>query len=109
MMLLTTTKTIEANTITQYLGIVTDTTYVGNYGTKGLSFKDMFKADKYYENYEKCVEDSKEEDFQQLKDNAQKLQAQAVVGITVDIEMMGGNGVSMVSVVGTAVRLSSSP
>ena len=104
-MILTTTNSVEDKSIISYLGIVTGTTYVVNYGTKGMSFRDMFKAQKYYDNYEKGIEDAKEAAFQKLKDNADQLQANAIVGISVDIEMMSSNGVSMVSVVGTAVRV----
>ncbi|NER19010.1 YbjQ family protein [Spongiivirga citrea] len=103
-MILTTTNSIDGKTISNYLGVVTGTTYVVNYGTKGMSFKDMFNSSKYYANYENGLEEAKEEAFQKLRDNANNQAADAVVGISFDIEMMGANGVTMVSIVGTAVK-----
>jgi len=104
-MILTTTNSVEGKQVTNYLGIVTGNTYVVNYGTKGLSFKDMFKSQNYYDNYEKGLEKAKEEAFQKLRNNAAKQNANAVLGISVDIELMSANGVTMVSIVGTAVQV----
>ncbi|WP_394747822.1 YbjQ family protein [Spongiimicrobium salis] len=104
-MILSTTPSIEGKTITAYTGIVTGVTYTLNYASKGLSFKDVFNTQKYYENYEKGLGEAKESAFQKLRDNAKKLGANAVVGISVDVEMMSTNGYTMVSVVGTAVKL----
>ncbi|TMM57983.1 YbjQ family protein [Maribacter algarum] len=100
-MILTTTNTIEGKSVSKYLGIVTGTTYVTYEMTK-MSFKDMFKQKKYYEAYEKGLEEAKEEAFQKLKDNAERLNANAIIGISVDVESVSGSMYTMVSVVGTA-------
>jgi len=102
-MILTTTNTIEGKTISNYLGIVAGTKYTSTYGTKGMSFKDMFSSKKTYEIYEKSLEAAKEDAFQKLKANAMKMNANAIVGISVDIETVPASMISMVSVVGTAV------
>lgn len=105
-MILTTTHSIQGHKIVDYLGIVSGVSYNSNYSYKGnkLSFKEMFSMSKYYESYSKGLEDIKEEAFQKLKENAQKLGANAVVGITVDVETMLDHNVNMVSVTGTAVK-----
>ena len=104
-MLLSTTPTLEGKKINEYVGIVTGVTYTLNHASKNMSFKDVFNTQKYYENYEKGLGEAKESAFQKLRDNAVELGAHAVVGISVDVEMMSTNGYTMVSVVGTAVKL----
>lgn len=102
-MILTTTNNIEGKTITDYLGIVSDVTYTSTFSQKGLSFKDMFSSTKSYEAYEKSLETAKEAAFQKLKMHATELKANAIVGITIDVESISESMVSMISIVGTAV------
>ncbi|WP_075341280.1 YbjQ family protein [Tenacibaculum agarivorans] len=107
-MILTTTNSIEGHKITEYKGIVTGISYNSSYTYKGtkMSFKDMFSMKKYYEAYELGLANIKEEAFQKLRDNAKALYADAVVGIKVDIETVSNSSVLVVSVTGTAVRIS---
>lgn len=102
-MILTTTNNIEGKQISKYLGIVTGITYTPIYGGKGLSFKDMFSSTKYYESYEISLEQAKENAFQKLKYNGEKLKANAIVGISIDIESIANTATSMISITGTAV------
>lgn len=102
-MVLTTTNSIEGKTISNYLGIVTGTKYTATISHKGMSFKDMFNSSKTYEAYERSLEEAKEDAFQKLKSNAAKMKANAVVGISVDIETVPSSMISVVSIVGTAV------
>ena len=102
-MVLTTTNSIEGKTISNYLGIVTGSTYASTMGAKGMSFKDMFSTKKTYAIYEKSLEEAKEDAFQKLKANASKMNANAIVGISIDIETVPTSMISMVSIVGTAV------
>ncbi len=105
-MILTTTNSIEGKQVTKYLGIIVGTTYSSNYtATKGMSFKDMFSSQKYNENYERGLEEAKEKAFEKLKAQAQEKQANAIIGVSIDIEMMSTTGVIMISVVGTAVSV----
>lgn len=103
-MIFTTTNNFENREITEYLGVVSGITYNLNYSYKGMSFKDMFSMSKYYTNIEAAIEEVKEATFQKLSDNAAKLNADAVVGISVDMEITTG-GAIMISVTGTAVKL----
>jgi uncharacterized protein YbjQ (UPF0145 family) len=51
------------------------------------------------------LESLKENAFQNLKDNAQKLEANAVVGIQLDIEPIANASNLLVSITGTAVKV----
>ncbi len=103
-MLFTTTDNFQNREIIKYLGLVTGMTYNVNYSYKGVSFKDMFNMTKYYSQIESAIEEVKESTFQKLKENAEKLNADAVVGINVDMEISAGGAV-MISITGTAVKL----
>jgi uncharacterized protein YbjQ (UPF0145 family) len=102
-MILTTTNSIEGKTITNYLGIVSDVTYTTTFKGTGMSFKDMFSSEKLYASYEKSLLDAKETAFQKLKKHAENLKANAIVGISIDVEPISGSMTSMISIVGTAV------
>lgn len=95
-MILTTTNTIEGFKIIEYKGIVS-----------GISvdiqkMKMTFNLEKYYQAIGESMSTVKERAFQQLKDHATALSANAIVGIKVDIELTSSNYVA-VSVTGTAV------
>lgn len=106
-MILTTTNTIEGHKIEDYLGIVTGIAFNSSYKTKdsSMSFKDMFKMSKYYQAYASGLESIKEEAFQNLKNNAKALNANAVVGISIDIEPLANSSTLVVSITGTAVKV----
>ncbi len=106
-MILTTTNSIEGHKISEYKGIVTGISYNSSYNHNGtkMSFKDMFSVKKYYEAYELGLEGIKEEAFQKLRDNAKKMDANAVVGIKIDIETVSSSAVLVVSITGTAVKI----
>lgn len=91
-MILTTTNNIEGYNIISYLGIVT-----GISTNKQSFFKD---------NLEDNISVAKEIAFKQLKENAFKLKANAIVGIKVDIEFLEQRYKTIVSVTGTAVKVS---
>lgn len=106
-MILTTTNSVEGSRIAEYKGIVTGISYNSSYSHKGnkMSFKDMFNMSKYYEVYAAGVEHLKEEAFQKLKTNAEALNANAIVGISVDVETLANTNTLMISVTGTAVSI----
>lgn len=103
-MIFTTTDNFQNREITEYLGLVSGMTYNLNYSYKGTSFKDMFNMKNYYSKIEAAIEEVKEKTFQKLSDNAEKLFADGVVGISVDMEISAGGAV-MISITGTAVKL----
>lgn len=97
-MILTTTNSIEDYKIAEYRGIVTGT------AVNVQKMKMTFNLQKYYASISESVTEVKEQAFEQLKANAEKLNANAVVGVTVDIELTTSNYV-VVSITGTAVSV----
>lgn len=97
-MIVTTTNSIEDYKIAEYRGIVTGT------AVNVQKMKMTFNLQKYYAAISESVTEVKEQAFEQLKTNAEKLNANAVVGVTVDIELTTSNYV-VVSITGTAVSI----
>ena len=97
-MILTTTNTIEGHPIQDYLGIVTGV-------SNNIKTAFSFKSAKNKSLFDDVINKTKEEAFQKLKTNAIKLEANAVVGIKLDIETEAGS-YFFVSVTGTAVKVS---
>lgn len=97
-MIVTTTNSIEDYKIAEYRGIVTGT------AVNMQKMKMTFNLQKYYAGISESVSEVKEQAFEQLKANAEKLNANAVVGITVDIELTTSDYV-VVTVTGTAVSI----
>jgi uncharacterized protein YbjQ (UPF0145 family) len=97
-MILTTTNSIEGFSIAEYLGIVS------GISVNMQKMKMTFNIQKYYAGISESISEVKEKAFQELKDNANKLHANAVVGINVDIELTTSNYVT-VTITGTAVSI----
>lgn len=103
-MILSTTPTLEGKTIREYRGIVVDEAILG-----ANIFKDLFAGIRDIIGgrsgaYEKELARAREIAFEELKERAQALGANAVVGIDIDYEVVGQNGsMLMVSISGTAV------
>ena len=97
-MILTTTNSIEGFKIEDYLGIVTGVAMNEEVITMGFSLS------KYIKKVQDSIDVVKEKAFQSLSANAKKLNANAVVGIKVEIELTTTN-YAMVSVTGTAVKV----
>ena len=97
-MILTTTNSIDGFTIAEYRGIVSGT------ALNVQKMKMTFNMQKYYAGVSESISEVKEQALEQLKVNAEKLNANAVVGIQVDIELTATNYVA-ISVTGTAVSI----
>ena len=106
-MIITTTPSIEGQTITTYHGVVTGEAVLG-----ANLFKDMFAGLRDIVggrsgSYERELRKAREVAFRELEEAAQRLGANAVVGVDIDYEVLGEtNGMLMVSVSGTAVTVS---
>ena len=96
-MVLTTTNTIEGHKIQDYLGIVTGV-------SSNIKTSFSFKTEKNMNMISDIINKAKEEAFQNLKDNAIKLKANAIVGIQLDMETVSGS-YFFVSITGTAVKV----
>lgn len=105
-MVLTTTPQVEGKTITEYLGIVTGEAVVG-----ANIFRDLFASITDIVGgrsgaYEKELRQAREIALEEIESAARDLGANAVVGIDIDYEVLGEkNGMLMVSVSGTAVKI----
>lgn len=105
-MIHTTTPNIEGKKITQYLGIVTADVIIG-----ANIFSDIFASVRDIvggrsATYEKKFAEGKVMAIKELEDEAQRLGANAIVGIDFDFETIGGKGsMLMISVSGTAVKV----
>lgn len=103
-MILSTTPTLEGRAIREYRGIVVGEAILG-----ANIFKDLFAGIRDIIGgrsgaYEKELARAREIAFDELKERAQALGANAVVGIDIDYEVVGQNGsMLMVSISGTAV------
>ena len=105
-MILSTTPTLQGKEINEYLGLVTAEAIMGAHIGRDIlaSLRDVFGG--RAKAYEKVIIDAKEEVLRELKERAGALNADAVVGIDFDFEVVGQNGsMLMVSISGTAVKL----
>ena len=103
-MILTTTPSIEGKTIREYRGIVTGEAILGANLFRDLmaSVRDIVGGRSAA--YEKELGEARRVAFEELQAEAQRLGANAVVGIDLDYEVVGQSGsMLMVSVSGTAV------
>ena len=103
-MILTTTPSIEGKTIREYRGIVTGEAILGANIFRDLmaTIRDIVGGRSAA--YEKELGEARRVAFEELQAEAQRIGANAVVGIDLDYEVVGQNGsMLMVSVSGTAV------
>lgn len=105
-MILTTTPTIEGHTIVEYKGIVFGEVISGVNFIKDFkaSLRDVFGGRSG--SYEQELIQARNQALKELEERARQLNADAVVGIDVDYEVLGQNGsMMMVSASGTAVKI----
>ena len=104
-MILTTTHSIEGQPVKSYLGIVTSEVIIGANVIKDFlgGLRDFFGGRSG--TYEQVLREAKESALAELRQNAQAMGADAVIGIDLDYETVGSGGsMLMVTVSGTAVK-----
>ena len=102
----TTTPSIDGVNITEYLGIVSSQVILGVNIMRDLlaGLSDTFGGRSGA--YEKALEDARGNAIEEMKKRALHLNADAVVGVRLDSEVLGqNNGMLMVIASGTAVKL----
>ena len=105
-MLMSTTNTLEGKEIKKYLGVVTGEAILG-----ANIFKDIFAGIRDIVGgrsaaYERALQDARRMAFTEMEEKAQRVGANAILGIDIDYETVGANGsMLMVSVTGTAVSV----
>lgn len=105
-MLVTTTPTIEGTRITRYYGIASGETIIG-----ANVFRDLFASIRDVvggrsDSYEEVLRQAKETALHEMQENARMMGANAVIGVDLDYETVGGSGsMLMVTACGTAVTI----
>jgi uncharacterized protein YbjQ (UPF0145 family) len=105
-MILSKTNTIETQPFKNYLGIVTGETIIG-----ANIFKDFFAGIRDIVggrsgSYEKVLREAKDTALKEMQEQAERLGANAVIGVDLDYETVGPNGgMLMVTASGTAVKI----
>ena len=105
-MILTTTPTIQGHNIWQYYGVVTGETIIGANFVKDFfaSIHDVFGGRS--SSYESVLREAKDAAMKEMQQRAERLGANAIVGIDLDYETVGQSGsMLMVSCSGTAVQI----
>ena len=105
-MILSTTNNIDNKPVKDYLGIVTGETIIGANIVKDVfaSIRDIVGGRSG--SYERVLREAKDTALKEMKENAEKLNADAVIGIDLDYETVGNRGgMLMVTASGTAVKL----
>lgn len=104
-MLLTTTPSLEGRPIRRYLGLVHGETILGANLFRDLlaSVRDLIGG--RARAYERALEQARQLALEELKRRAQLLQADAVVGVRIDVEVLGQGGMLLAHATGTAVQL----
>ncbi len=103
-MILTTTPQIDGYQIREYKGVVTGETIIG-----ANVFKDFMAGIRDIvggrsASYEKVLREAKDTSMMEMMERAQQMGANAIVGIDIDYETIGGSGsMLMVATSGTAV------
>jgi uncharacterized protein YbjQ (UPF0145 family) len=105
-MIITTTDHVEGRRVTEYLGVVTGEAIIGV-----NVFRDFFAGIRDIVGgrsggYQNALKDAREHAMDDMRDAAKRLGADAVVGVDLDYEVLGKeNGMLMVSINGTAIKL----
>ena len=106
-MIISTTNSIEGRPVRDYKGVVTGEAILGAH-----VFRDLFAGIRDIVggrsgSYEKSLRQARQIALDELAEEAQKLGADAVIGVDLDYEVIGEKGsMLMVSASGTAVSLS---
>ncbi len=102
-MIVTTTPSLDGKQIEQYLGLVSGEAILG-----ANIFRDLFAGIRDIvggrsASYEAELRKAKEIAVREMTEQAQALGANAIVGVDLDYETVGGGSMLMVSASGTAV------
>ena len=106
-MIITTTPAIDGRRVSSYLGVISADVITG-----ANLFRDFFASVRdmvggRVRSYEQLFAETKDEALRDLAEKAAKLGADAVVGVDLDYEIIGGDRktILMIAATGTAVKL----
>lgn len=103
---MTTTALVEGKQVTKYHGVVTGEAIIGANAIRDLfaGLRDFFGGRS--SSYEEVLRKAKDTALQEMAQEAERIGANAVIGIDLDYETVGTNGsMLMVTCSGTAVNL----
>lgn len=104
-MIITTTNSIEGYEIEDYLGIVSSEVVNGINFIKdiGTSFRNIIGG--RTENFESEIVKAKKICIEELEERASSMNADAILGVKIDVETLVNGGMILVNAIGTAVKL----
>ncbi|MEM6537427.1 MAG: heavy metal-binding domain-containing protein [Pseudomonadota bacterium] len=106
-MIISTTHTIEGRPVREYRGIVTGEAIFGANVIRDIFANIRDVVGGRSGSYEKSLREAREIALQEVSEEAERLGANAVIGVDLDYEVIGERGsMMMVSVSGTAVVIS---
>ncbi len=105
-MIVSTTPSLEGTPVTEYLGLVSGETILGANIIRDFMAGITDIVGGRSRAYEESLVEAKETALREMIERAQELGADAIVGVDLDYETVGQGSMLMVSVSGTAVRLS---
>ena len=102
-MIHSTTPTLEGKSVSKYLGVVTGEAILGANIVKDFfaGIRDIVGGRSAA--YEKELQKARVIAFEEMDEQAQELGANAILGIDLDYETVGGGSMLMVTISGTAV------
>jgi uncharacterized protein YbjQ (UPF0145 family) len=104
--IVTTTNSIEGHQITQYLGVVSAEVIYGANFLRDIMANLHDSLGGRVTEYESVIKDARQEAMHSLKEKAAKIEANALLGLRVDSEVLGAqNGMLMITAMATAVKL----
>ena len=103
-MIISTTHALEGKPVREYLGVVTGETILGAnvFRDIGATIRDVVGGRST--GYERELRKARESALREMAEEAQKLGADAVIGVDIDYETLRGS-MLMVTASGTAVRI----
>ncbi len=104
-MIVTTTTAVDGRPISQYLGVVAGETLLGANIFRDIGAQIRNVIGGRAAGYEKELRKARETALEEMVQQAQEMGADAVVGVDIDYETVGGS-MLMVTASGTAVKLS---
>lgn len=105
-MIISTTPTLEGHPIHEYIGVVTGETIIGANIVKDFfaGIRDIVGGRSG--SYEEVLREGKDTALREMAQRAAAMGANAIVGVDIDYETVGGGGsMIMVAVSGTAVKI----
>ena len=103
-MVLTTTG-FEDNCVKDVKGLVFGEIVLGNSAAKDMKASWKALTGGRADGYEQGLQEAREEAVKEMVADAEKLEADAVVGVSIDYELLGEGSMVVVTAIGTAVTL----